>query len=491
MKKILTLSAVLALSLSAFATNGMNMEGYGPIAAAMGGCSIALDNGAAAFANNPATIGLMSRDGATLNLAVGVLAPSIESSVTEMPSMKAESAADMFIMPGFGYIMPRGRLTYGLAVFAQGGMGTEYDGDTFMSAGTGLTSMSQVGVGRAGIPLSYQVTDDFIVGGSLDLVWAQMDLQMAMPGMQFDTFVNPDNPMFGSMGQASGTMVSGLFGAIEAGMLNPAGPINWARFDFADESDFTGKAFGIGAAVKLGFVKQVTDQLTIGGTFHSKTAIGDLNTDDASITMSANYDDAILAGAWDPMGGVGAPAGTYSAVDVPVTGSIDVVDFQWPMTLGFGTAYQATDQLTLALDLKQVMWSDVMENFNMVFEADAEQGNPMAAGFAGSTMKMNMIQKWDDQLVVSAGLAYQMNPALNLRAGVNVSNNPVPDTYLNALFPAIIKEHFTFGAGYAITAQDAVDLSMVIAPEVEASAASGVTTTHSQMNIQLMYSRFF
>ena len=42
------------LPVTATATNGMNMEGYGPIATGMGGASYAYDNGTAAMMNNPA-----------------------------------------------------------------------------------------------------------------------------------------------------------------------------------------------------------------------------------------------------------------------------------------------------------------------------------------------------------------------------------------------------------------------------------------------------
>ena len=41
-----------------WATNGMNLEGYGPIATGMGGASMAYDNGTAAMMNNPATLQL-------------------------------------------------------------------------------------------------------------------------------------------------------------------------------------------------------------------------------------------------------------------------------------------------------------------------------------------------------------------------------------------------------------------------------------------------
>ncbi len=488
-RKTLALSTLsLVLTGAAFATNGMNMEGYGPIAAAQGGAAQALENGAAAFANNPATIGLLPRNGMQLNLAVGVLGPSVSAQMTSMPD--ADSDADMFLMPGFGLIVPRGRLTWGACMFAQGGMGTEYASNSFMAAGTGEKVMSQVGVGRFGIPVSYELNDRLILGGSADLVWASMDLQMAMSGAQFGDFVAA---MGGTQtfGTAAGSMVDGLMNAVTYQMLNPMGPINWARFDFADDNDFTGDAMGMGFACKLGGVYKLNDQWTLGASLHTPTFLNDLEADDATVTMSANYDDGILGGTWDPMGGTGSPAGTYSAVEVPVTGEIKVKDFQWPMQIGVGASYQVNEQLTLAADVRQIMWSQVMESFKMTFTADGTQANPMAAGFAGASMDMELTQEWDDQMVIALGASYWMNDKLVLRAGGNFSANPVPDTYLNALFPAIVETHITLGAGYRVTNSDAVDFSLTLAPEVEADAGSGVTSTHSQTNFQLMYSHTF
>ena len=61
----------------AYATNGMNLEGYGPIAEAMGGASMAYDNGVAAVMNNPATLGLMKDGTSEVGAGLGVLAPRI------------------------------------------------------------------------------------------------------------------------------------------------------------------------------------------------------------------------------------------------------------------------------------------------------------------------------------------------------------------------------------------------------------------------------
>jgi len=50
-------AALTTCSMSvAYATNGMLMEGYGPESTAMGGASMAFDNGAAAMVNNPAIL---------------------------------------------------------------------------------------------------------------------------------------------------------------------------------------------------------------------------------------------------------------------------------------------------------------------------------------------------------------------------------------------------------------------------------------------------
>ena len=51
---------VLAGATPAFATNGMNLEGYGSKSMAMGGAGMAYDTGNSAVMNNPATLGFMA-----------------------------------------------------------------------------------------------------------------------------------------------------------------------------------------------------------------------------------------------------------------------------------------------------------------------------------------------------------------------------------------------------------------------------------------------
>ena len=88
LKTILRLTSVAALvatGLPALATNGMNMEGYGPISTGMGGASQALDHGTAAMAQNPATLALMP-------LAQGLTAPSACSAQKSTAASPASAA---------------------------------------------------------------------------------------------------------------------------------------------------------------------------------------------------------------------------------------------------------------------------------------------------------------------------------------------------------------------------------------------------------------
>jgi long-chain fatty acid transport protein len=181
---------------------------------------------------------------------------------------------------------------------------------------------------------------------------------------------------------------------------------------------------------------------------------------------------------------------------IPITGKLKVVDFQWPETFGIGMAYQVNDKFMLVADYKRIDWSDVMSDFRMDFVADAVQANPMAAGMVGAgatAMNAILVQKWRDQNVFMFGGSYKMTDAFTLRAGLNLANNPVPNKYMHPLFPAIIKNHVTLGAGYVFNKASSLDFSLTYAPEVSATNANmgGVKTTHSQTNWQLMYSHRF
>jgi len=376
-----TLAAVgLAAPSLAMATNGMIMEGYGPIAAGMGGAAMAYDNGTAAMANNPATLGLMA-DGRRVDVMVGFIGPDVAA-----PGTMETSSADAFYGPAFGYVKKQGNLVYGAGIYGQGGMGTEYaNGD-----------MAQVGVGRVIFPLAYSVNERFNIGGSVDVVWAGMDLVAAMPGI-----------------------------------------------NFKDDSDYTGAAKGYSLAAKLGFTFKLNDALTAGGVYQSAANLPNLKGD-----------------------------------------GYKVEGFDMPATLGLGLAWQASDRLMVAADIKDVMWGSSMNTVSIY------NNGTLAAAFQ---------QDWDDQIVLALGLAYTFSDAFTGRIGYNHGKNPIPDQNVNYLWPAIMEDHYTVGFGYAFSKQSEVNFGLSYVPEVSVTGTGptppygngGMTIEHSQVNWQLMYSHKF
>lgn len=419
---------------SALATNGMNMEGYGPISTGMGGASQSFDNGTAAMAQNPATLGLMS-DGARLDVALGVLGPKITASMAGMPS--ADSGATSFVMPALGYARRSGALTYGVGMFAQGGMGTEYGANSFMAAGSGEPVRSELGVGKVIIPVAYQVGPDLTLGATFDFMWAGMDMLMAASGAQLGGMVTASSG-------ALGTALPGLAGA------------SWARINFSDGDRNTGAAKATGYSAKLGGVYRVSKDVNIGGSYQFKSRLDDMKTaaGSASMTASSPFSD---------------------------TGTLTIIDFQWPSVIAVGASWQASPALMVAADVKSIGWADTMKSFRMRYDS---------TGMGGS-VNFSMPQNWKDQTVLSLGMAWKATELLTLRAGVNVADNPIPEDMVNPLFPATIKSHITAGFGYQATQKGAINMSLTMAPRVSVTNSTGVTTTHEQNNVQLMYSHRF
>lgn len=490
-----SIAGALCATTSAYATNGMNLEGYGPEATAMGGASQAYDNGSAAMMNNPATIGLMDSTN-RIDVAVGNLRPNI-TSTDPSGTQNAESSANSFFMPAFGYLRKSSdTFAWGVGVFSQGGMGTTYDANSWLSmggylgafAGEDIETKSEVGVGRVLFPMSFGVNDKLNVGGSVDLVWGGMDIQMIMPGGYSTnpmfapyngapgTFIDFANPGLQVLGKAEGGMVNTLMGAIQGGMLSD---VNSVGIAFNTDNKFTGAAKGYGLGAKVGLTYQINPTLSFGTSYHFKTKMQDWKTKDGEATLAM-----VVNGA--------ATGNTDQYVDV--TGKMTVKDFQWPGQFAAGLAYQPSDKWMVAADVKYIQWASVMKDFKMEFQAADNQDNPLAAGFGlgGQSMEVTFFQDWKNQTVLQLGGAYSINNAWTLRGGLNLANNPIPDSYMNPLFPAIIKNHVTGGFGWNITKQDAIDFSLAYAPKVtQTNSNTGVETEHSQTNWQLGYNRRF
>lgn len=438
-KAIRQLAAIAAMAspmTAAMATNGMLMEGYGPISTGMGGAAQSFDNGTGAMAQNPATLALMP-DGSHLDLALGFLGPKVTSSV---PGMSASSGGTLYTMPALGYTKRTGALTYGVGVFAQGGMGTEYEANSFMAMGSGDPVRSELGVGNVIIPLAYQVNPDVTIGATVDFIWAGLDMLMAAA---------PASALASMVTGASG----GIAGALGGLAASPGAP--WARINFSDDNKFTGSAKATGFGAKIGATFNVNREWRVGASYRFKSMLDDMKTSTSAASMTAP-----------------------GFVD---NGSISVIDFQMPAVLAVGASWQAQPSLLFAADLKSIGWAEVMKSFKMRYDS---------AGMGGS-VNFELPQNWKDQTVLNLGVAWKANEQVTLRAGLNVADNPIPDTTVNPLFPAVVKNHVTFGLGYKFSTAGDFNASLTMAPATTVTSSAGVTISHEQTNLQLMYSHRF
>ncbi len=426
---------------SVYATNGMLMEGYGPISTGMGGASQAFDHGTAAMAQNPATLALGSAE-SRLDVALGLLGPKVSSSMPGMPD--APSGGTSYAMPAIGYIARSGNLTYGLGMFAQGGMGTEYGANTFLAAGSGDPVRSELSVGNVIIPVAYQMGPDVTLGATLDYMWSGLDMLMAASPMQLGSMVTGGSGALGS--------------ALGSGALNTA---TWARINFTDSDKYTGAAKATGFGAKIGATVKLNRDVTLGASYRFKSMLDDMKSGATTASMTAN------AG--------GAPSATF--ID---NGRITIIDFQMPSVLAVGGSWQVSPTLMLAADIKSIGWSSSMKSFKMRYDS---------AGMGGS-VNFELPQNWKDQTVLNLGLSYTASESLTLRAGLNMADNPIPNAYVNPLFPATVTNHFTVGLGYKLASSAQINLAVTSAPTTTVNNG-GMSIAHGQTNVQMMYTQRF
>lgn len=465
---------ILLISLIAsrvHATNGMNLEAYGATANGLGGASMAYDNGSAAVMNNPTTL-ILQETPNLVDVALGFLGPDV--SVTLPGGMKSNSGGDAYWMPSGAYIKNTGNSAFGFCIFAQGGMGTEFDTNSFLGAGSGKPTRSEVSVGRLIIPYAWRVNEKLSLSVTGDVVWAGMDLQMAMSGMQFADLTTPGMQ---NSGTAGGSLLEGMAPFLMAGY-----GLDYAYFDFSNDNKFTGEARGIGYAAKVGLLYEASEDLTLGLVYHSETEIGNLDTDNAAVSFK--------------LSNATPPSGFPPEFPATVTGSIDVIDFQWPATLGGGFAYDFGEKWMWATDIKIIQWSKVMKDFKMSFLADQNASNDMTQmggpDMRGRTLDATLFQNWDDQFVFATGVAYKANDKWTLRAGINHAENPIPGQYVNPLFPAIIETHYTGGFGYKIDNKSSLNFAITVGDKktVDTPTPFGpMSSSHGQFNWQLMYTK--
>ena len=81
-------------------------------------------------------------------------------------------------------------------------------------------------------------------------------------------------------------------------------------------------------------------------------------------------------------------------------------------------------------------------------------------------------------------MAWKANEQVTLRAGLNLADNPIPESLVNPLFPATVKNHMTLGLGYKASDTGEFNAAVTLAPASTVTNASGIAISHEQTNLQ-------
>jgi long-chain fatty acid transport protein len=174
-------SATLAFSGAAGATNGYFAHGYGVKSQGMAGVSYALPQDALAAATNPAGIALI---GSRLDAGVTLFKPDRDASIEGNNLGQGFSAdghfdgndTDLFLIPELGYSHElNDRTSVGLAIYANGGVNTDYDQNPFAAYG----SQGHAGVDLAQLfitpSVAFKVNEQHAFGIGLNYVYQRFE----------------------------------------------------------------------------------------------------------------------------------------------------------------------------------------------------------------------------------------------------------------------------------------------------------------------------
>jgi long-chain fatty acid transport protein len=400
------LVAAFAIPSVALATDGYFPHGYGMKAKGMGGASTAMADDSFGGANNPAS---MVWAGDRLDIGLDLFSPrrSAERNGAAAPGPgfagingSADSESNIFYVPEFGYNKMLGwDMSAGVSVYGNGGMNTNYQG--------GQIPGNTICGGFNPTPTPTSTYNLLCGSGRLG-----QNLEQLVVAPTFAMKVNKDHSFGVSLLLAYQKFkAEGLDGFWGFTQYGTSGPAVWAaNNNLTNRGNDTSFGYGL----RLGWMGKVSDTVTLGASYATKTRMGKLD----------KYKDLFAGQGY----------------------------FDMPASLSLGVAVKATPAWTIAADFQRIDYSGIKSIAN----PSTNIGNSTAfTGFTAGSLGCDSCRGfgWGSVNVFKIGAEYQYNPNLTLRAGYNHSDNPIQgrDVTFNILAPGVVKDHVTLGFTYNLT----------------------------------------
>jgi len=368
------------------ATNGMDMIGYGTRSIGMGGADVAVAGDAGNVSGNPAAVSEVSPS--SVNIGVTFLMPtlSLQHTTPSGPdSVDGESAGLSFWMPQIGYVhrLQDTPLALGFGLYAQGGMGVDFQGVT-TGMGTRDELTSQVSFMRFNPLLSYKVSQDVTLGATLMVGYSQAKFSFYPKTYSAGRDGTP-----GTGDDFAGMDVTGLnsFGfAGRVGAQVKVGPL--VRLGATYTSESTIKLDGGNAKLNFGQMKVNYDAELQDFTWPQEFEAGIAVTPMNGLTVAADVKWINWSAAIDK------PVLKISSPDQPVgMTSRDITfdmawDDQWVFAIGVEYAMNAMHTLRAGYNYGKSPVPD--DNLNPLFPAIVEQHLTLGYGLTFGQWGVNL-----------------------------------------------------------------------------------------------------
>jgi len=121
-------------------------------------------------------------------------------------------------------------------------------------------------------------------------------------------------------------------------------------------------------------------------------------------------------------------------------------ELTWPMWVGAGIAFKATDRLTITADAQYTDWKkvDVIEMNYTDAQWQAMKAHPLL----GAAFNRDFEFYWNSKVQLRFGAEYLVSDSFAIRAGYYYDPAPSPIEHLNILMPSITYNVFTLGWAY-------------------------------------------
>jgi len=381
------LALAIAGASAAHATNGYVPHGYGIKSKGAAGIGAALPQDTLTIATNPA--GLVAV-GHRSDVGVELFVPDREAYIRGNafgPDQRFDgNGTEYFLIPELGHShLVCDDLAVGFAVYGNGGMNTDYDKNPYGrygSRGKSYMNLEQLFIAPA---VAWEFSPGQTIGLALNLAYQRFEVKGLSAFAPFSS-----------------------------------DPANLEHND-GDDS--------FGAGVRIGWMGEITDWLTLGASWQSETYMEEFDK---------------YAGLFAEQGG-----------------------FDIPENYVLGAALKLGDATTVALDWQTIKYNDI-----------ASVGNNLGRLFAGNLLGSDDGPGfgWQDMSTLKLGVVHRLSDRVTLRAGYSHGDQPIPrdETFFNIIAPGVIEDHVSLGATFAVGERNEISIAYTRALEEEVNGKGSI-----------------